>query len=93
MQPHKIATGLMSSAVQHQLLPWLTQLFDLPSSFEGVMPTGSTGCNFIGACIARQHAGRRQGIDVAKEGAYKLDIEIFSTPPMPVWLRVLVWQV
>ena len=77
---HKAGDSI-ASLVELQAIEWLTQLFDLPSSFEGVMPTGGTGCNFIGACIARQYAGNRQGIDVAKEGVYNLDIEIFSTTP------------
>ena len=79
----------VASLVELQAIKWLTELFELPSSFKGVMPTGGTGCNFLGACIARQFAGKRQGIDVAKEGVYQLDIEIFSTSPHASMVKAL----
>lgn len=71
----------IASLIEEQAIQWLLELFDLPDSFKGVMPTGATGCNFLGACLARQFAGNQQGIDVAKQGVYGLDIEIFSTTP------------
>lgn len=71
----------VASLIEEQAIQWLLELFDLPDSFKGVMPTGATGCNFLGACLARQFAGNQQGIDVAKQGVYGLDIEIFSTTP------------
>ncbi len=71
----------VASLIEQQAIQWLLELFDLPDRFKGVMPTGATGCNFLGACIARQFAGNQQGIDVAKQGVYGLDIEIFSTTP------------
>jgi len=77
---HKAGDSI-ASLVELQAIDWLVELFELPNSFKGVMPTGGTGCNFLGACIARQYAGRKQGIDVAKDGVYGLDIEFFSTTP------------
>lgn len=77
---HKAGDSI-ASLVEKQAMEWLCELFELPKTFKGVMPTGATGCNFLGACIARQYAGHRQGIDVAKEGVYGLDIAIFSTTP------------
>jgi len=71
----------IASLIENQAIQWLLELFDLPQIFKGVMPTGATGCNFLGACMARQFAGNQQGIDVAKVGVYGLDIEIFSTTP------------
>jgi len=71
----------VASLVEKQAMQWLCELFELPSTFKGVMPTGATGCNFLGACIARQFAGQQQGIDVAKDGVYNLQVEIFSTTP------------
>jgi len=71
----------IASLIENQAIEWLLELFDLPKTFKGVMPTGATGCNFLGACIARQFAGNQQGINVAKEGVYGLDVEIFSTTP------------
>ena len=71
----------VASLVELQAIKWLTELFELPETFQGVMPTGGTGCNFLGACVARQFAGKRQGIDVAKDGVYGLNLEIFTTTP------------
>jgi len=71
----------IASLMENQAIEWLLDLFDLPKDFKGVMPTGATACNFLGACMARQFAGEQQGVDVAKEGVYDLDIEIFSTTP------------
>ena len=71
----------VASLIEKQALDWLCDLFELPKTFKGVMPTGATGCNFLGACTARQFAGNQQGIDVAKEGVYNLDVEIFATTP------------
>ncbi len=76
-----VAGDSIASQIELQAIQWLCELFSLPQSFKGVMPTGATGANFLGACIARQFAGRQQGIDVAKEGVYGLDVEIFSTTP------------
>ncbi len=77
---HK-AGDSVASLVEKQAMEWLCELFELPKSFKGVMPTGATGCNFLGACIARQFVGNQQGIDVAKEGVYGLDVAILSTTP------------
>jgi len=79
----------VASLVEKQAMEWLCELFELPDNFRGVMPTGATGCNFLAACIARQFAGVQQGLDVAKEGVYKLDVEIFSTTPHASMLKSL----
>jgi glutamate/tyrosine decarboxylase-like PLP-dependent enzyme len=79
----------VASLIENQAIEWLLELFDLPATFKGVMPTGATGCNFLGACIARQFAGNQQGIDVAKQGVYGLDIEIFSTTPHASMIKSL----
>lgn len=79
----------IASLIEEQAIQWLLELFDLPSSFKGIMPTGATGCNFLGVCLARQFAGNQQGIDVAKQGVYGLDIEIFSTTPHASMIKSL----
>jgi len=79
----------VASLVEKQAMEWLCELFELPKTFCGVMPTGATGCNFLAACIARQFAGSQQNIDVAKEGVYELDVEIFSTTPHASMLKSL----
>ncbi|MGV6851005.1 MAG: pyridoxal phosphate-dependent decarboxylase family protein [bacterium] len=77
---HKTGDSI-ASLVEQQTVEWLVQLFDLPHSFTGLMTTGGTACNFLGVCTARQYAGQRQGIDVAKDGVAGLDVEFFSTTP------------
>lgn len=79
----------IASLIEEQALQWLCELFELPTTFKGVMPTGATGCNFLAACLARQFAGEQQGIDVAKEGMYRLDIEVFSTTPHASMIKSL----
>ncbi|MBV1911908.1 MAG: aminotransferase class I/II-fold pyridoxal phosphate-dependent enzyme [Kangiellaceae bacterium] len=71
----------VASEIEWQTIGWLCELFDLPQTFRGIMTTGATAANFLGACVARQYAGNQQGIDVAKDGVYGLDVEIFSTTP------------
>jgi len=77
---HKAGDSI-AALIERQAIAWLCEMFELPETFEGVMPTGATGCNFLAACCARQFAGKKQGIDVAKQGVYGLEIEIFSTTP------------
>jgi len=79
----------IASDVERQTIRWLTELFELPEEFDGIITTGATSANFLGALCARQFAGLKQGIDVAKEGAYALDIEIFSTAPHASMIKSL----
>jgi len=77
---HK-AGDSVASKIELQAIDWLCELFSLPKSFQGLMTTGATASNFLAACCARQFAGLKQAIDVAKQGVYNLDVEIFSTTP------------
>ncbi|PHS20096.1 MAG: aspartate aminotransferase family protein [Kangiella sp.] len=85
---HK-AGDSVASLVEHQAIDWMLELFDLPRTFNGLMTTGGTACNFLGMCVARQYAGKLQGIDVAKEGVFALDVEIFSTTPHASTIKAL----
>lgn len=71
----------VATAVERQTLDWLKALFYLPDSFQGSLTTGATAANFLAAITARQFVGRQQGIDVAKDGLFGLDIKVFSTTP------------
>ena len=71
----------IATEVERQTLRWLCELFDLPESFDGIITTGATASNFLGALCARQHAGLQQGLDVAKSGTAGMQVEIFSTTP------------
>lgn len=71
----------IATEIERQTLGWLNQLFELPQSFKGIFTTGATAANFLAAMTARQFAGHQQGINVAEEGVYGLDIKVFSTTP------------
>lgn len=71
----------IATAVEHQTLKWICQLFDLPTSLKGIFTTGATAANLLAAFTARQYAGKQQGINVALEGMSKLDVSIFSATP------------
>lgn len=85
---HKAGDSI-ASLVEQQAVDWMLELFDLPKTFGGIMTTGGTACNFLGICVARQYAGKLQGIDVAKEGVFGLDVEIFSTTPHASTIKAL----
>ena len=75
--------------VERQTIGWLCQLFDLPETFNGLITTGATSSNFLGALSARQFAGRQQGINVAQEGLANLSVEVFSATPHASMLKTL----
>ena len=71
----------IASSIERQTLAWLCQLFYLPQSFKGIVTTGATSANLLGALTARQYAGSQQGIDVAKQGMSQLSVDIFAATP------------
>ncbi|WP_144212884.1 pyridoxal phosphate-dependent decarboxylase family protein [Shewanella donghaensis] len=71
----------IASSIERQALSWLCQLFELPDSFKGIVTTGATSANLLGAFTARQFTGMQQGINVALEGMSQLDVAIFSATP------------
>ncbi len=71
----------ISTAVELQVLAWLTSLFDLDIGFEGVLTSGATTSNLLGMLTARQFAGESQGIDIAGDGIGKAEVELFSACP------------
>ncbi|MET1254411.1 pyridoxal phosphate-dependent decarboxylase family protein [Aliikangiella maris] len=75
--------------VERHTIRWLCEMFDLPETFNGIITTGATASNFLGALCARQFAGEQQGIDVAKQGAYQLEVEIFATTPHASMIKSL----
>jgi glutamate/tyrosine decarboxylase-like PLP-dependent enzyme len=54
--------------LEQAMLGWLKDLFELPSSFGGVMVTGGTMANVTALATARQWCLRQMGIDAAQEG-------------------------
>ncbi|WP_125779275.1 pyridoxal phosphate-dependent decarboxylase family protein [Pseudoalteromonas rubra] len=79
----------VASQVERQAIKWITELFELPAVFEGVMTTGATAANVLGAMVARQEVGRQQGIDVAKVGCKDLDYAVFAATPHASMVKAL----
>lgn len=79
----------VATEVERQTLSWLKALFYLPECFDGSLTTGATAANFLAAITARQFAGRQQGIDVAKDGAFGLNVNVFSTTPHASMIKAL----
>ncbi|WP_215776329.1 pyridoxal-dependent decarboxylase [Paludibacterium sp. B53371] len=81
---NSIATG-----VELQVLDWLRQLLDLPEGLVGSLTTGATAANLLAMVCARQHAGWRQGRDIARDGIGPAAIRVFSATPHASSLKVL----
>ncbi|XPF94062.1 pyridoxal phosphate-dependent decarboxylase family protein [Colwellia sp. RE-S-Sl-9] len=79
----------ISSAIENQTLQWLCELFKLPNTFKGSLTTGATAANFLSVITARQFIGNQQGIDVAKQGLFNLEIEVFTTTPHASMIKSL----
>ncbi|HSM02795.1 MAG TPA: aminotransferase class V-fold PLP-dependent enzyme [Acidimicrobiia bacterium] len=51
---------------------WMIELLGFPESFVGQFTSGGSTANLIGLGAARQHAGERVGIDIARDGVAAL---------------------
>lgn len=58
----------LGSQLERLAIEWMADLFELPGSWSGVLTTGTTMANFAGLAAARQWAGQRRGVDVARDG-------------------------
>ncbi|MCU0506361.1 MAG: pyridoxal-dependent decarboxylase, partial [Chloroflexi bacterium] len=47
---------------------WLVELLGFPEEFGGIFTSGGSTANLLGIGAARQHAGERLGLDVARDG-------------------------
>ncbi|USD27402.1 aspartate aminotransferase family protein [Pseudoalteromonas sp. SCSIO 43201] len=81
--------GSIATNIERQTIRWLTELFELPSSFDGLFTTGATAANYLGAVVARQFAGHQQGINVAEDGVFGLDVAVFCATPHASMLKAL----
>ncbi len=79
----------IATNVERQTLQWLNELFHLPNTFKGTLTTGATAANFLAAITARQFVGLQQGIDVAKDGVFGLDLKVFSATPHASMIKSL----
>jgi glutamate/tyrosine decarboxylase-like PLP-dependent enzyme len=61
-------------------IAWLLDLFELPSSWGGVLTTGATTANFTALAAARRWWAERHGVDVDERGYAGLpDVPVFSS--------------
>ncbi|BBN83484.1 aspartate aminotransferase family protein [Pseudoalteromonas sp. A25] len=79
----------IASSFERQAINWLLELFSLPAQFSGLFTTGATSANLLGALVARQFAGSQQGIDIAKQGMFALDVQVFSACPHASMIKSL----
>jgi glutamate/tyrosine decarboxylase-like PLP-dependent enzyme len=68
----------LGSRLEAVALDWLKELFELPSSWGGVLTTGATMANFAGLAAARQWWGEQHGLDVARDGLTRA-VPVFSS--------------
>jgi glutamate/tyrosine decarboxylase-like PLP-dependent enzyme len=70
-----LGVGLETVAIS-----WLLDLFELPSTWGGVLTTGATTANFTALAIARRWWAERHGVDVDERGFSELPaVPIFSS--------------
>ncbi|MBC7904767.1 MAG: aspartate aminotransferase family protein [Gemmatimonadaceae bacterium] len=73
--------GDISGNIEIATINLMLQLFGLPSDFHGGFVSGATMSNFTCLATARQWAGKKQGIDIAREGLKQSSITIISATP------------
>lgn len=61
--------GSFASALEHETLGWLRELFGLSEEHRGAFVSGATVSNTVGLAIAREWLGERRGVSVAHEEA------------------------
>ena len=68
--------------VERHTVAMLRSLFSLPGEFAGTLVSGATMSNFVGLAVAREWAGRAQGVRVSDDGVSAMArVEIFSATP------------
>lgn len=72
--------GDVSGAVETETIKLLIQLLELPDQYLGGFVTGATMSNFTCLAVGRQWLGKKNGIDVAREGL-PLRMPVISASP------------
>jgi glutamate/tyrosine decarboxylase-like PLP-dependent enzyme len=71
-----------ATAVEHEAIALLRELFGLSPEHEGSFVTGTTMANFVGLAIGRQWVGRRHSVDLAQDGLTAIPgIKVLSGSP------------
>ncbi|MET7383783.1 pyridoxal phosphate-dependent decarboxylase family protein [Streptomyces sp. NPDC005529] len=76
------STGSLASALEHETLGWLRELFGLGEEHRGAFVSGATVSNTVGLAVAREWLGERRGVSVEREGAAALGpVTVLSGSP------------
>jgi glutamate/tyrosine decarboxylase-like PLP-dependent enzyme len=71
-----------ASALEHETVGWLRELFGLSTQHHGAFVSGATMSNLVGLTVAREWLGERRGISVAEAGVGALgEVAVFSGEP------------
>lgn len=74
--------GATTLRLEQETLAMLRALFGLPEPLAGAFVSGATMANFVGLALAREWAGRGQGVRVSQQGLAGLPpIEILAATP------------
>jgi glutamate/tyrosine decarboxylase-like PLP-dependent enzyme len=74
------ASSPLGGQLEVTAVRWLLDLFDLPSSWGGILTTGATTANFTALAAARSWWAEQHGVDVDRDG-----LAGSALPPMPIW--------
>lgn len=76
------AAGSSASALEHETLGWLRELFGLGAEHHGAFVSGATASNTVGLAIAREWLGERLGVSVSDDGVGALGpVDVLSGSP------------
>lgn len=64
--------GSWASALEHETVGWLRELFGLGAEHHGAFVSGATMSNTVGLAVGRAWMGERLGVDVSRAGAAAL---------------------
>ncbi|MBB5157909.1 pyridoxal phosphate-dependent decarboxylase family protein [Saccharopolyspora phatthalungensis] len=77
-----IAGDSSALALEREAVGWLRELFGLSAGHAGAFVTGATMSNFVGLALAREWAGERIGVSVARDGVAALgNLPVLSGSP------------
>ncbi|WP_406836059.1 pyridoxal phosphate-dependent decarboxylase family protein [Streptomyces sp. AHU1] len=76
------AAGSFASALEHETLGWLRELFGLGEEHHGAFVSGATVSNTVGLAVAREWLGERRGVSVTEDGVGALGpVDVLSGSP------------
>ncbi|KAB1990550.1 pyridoxal phosphate-dependent decarboxylase family protein [Streptomyces triticiradicis] len=76
------AAGSFASALEHETLGWLRELFGLGEEHHGAFVSGATVSNTVGLAVAREWLGERRGVSVTDDGVGALGpVDVLSGSP------------